>query len=157
MTDLTPEKDGVIDHNMEDDVIRGATVTHAKAITFPPPPPKIAAIAAAPKKEAVPEPTAEEKGTNTQSGYIVGRWWCCAIGRGVGRTSQLYAALYCVCVGRVHWLSGYLGRGTQPAHTADGGHKCNFVDHHFGRFDANWIGIIPCYPTGSAWCLYDRY
>ena len=61
MTDLTPEKDGVIDHNMEDDVIRGATVTHAKAITFPPPPPKIAAIAAAPKKEAVPEPTAEEK------------------------------------------------------------------------------------------------
>ncbi|MDA9352043.1 Re/Si-specific NAD(P)(+) transhydrogenase subunit alpha, partial [Ascidiaceihabitans sp.] len=61
MTDLTPEKDGVIDHNMEDDVIRGATVTHAKAITFPPPPPKIAAIAAAPKKEAVPEPTAQEK------------------------------------------------------------------------------------------------
>jgi len=61
MTDLTPEKDGVIDHNMEDDVIRGSTVTHAKAITFPPPPPKIAAIAAAPKKEAVPEPTAEEK------------------------------------------------------------------------------------------------
>ena len=61
MTDLTPKKDGVIDHNMEDDVIRGATVTHSKAITFPPPPPKIAAIAAAPKKEAVPEPTAKEK------------------------------------------------------------------------------------------------
>ena len=61
MTDLTPEKNGVIDHNMEDDVIRGATVTHAKAITFPPPPPKIAAIAAAPKKEAVPEPTVQEK------------------------------------------------------------------------------------------------
>ena len=29
MTDLTPEKDGVINHDMEDDVIRGATVTHA--------------------------------------------------------------------------------------------------------------------------------
>ncbi len=28
LTDLTPEKDGVIHHNMEDDVIRGATVTH---------------------------------------------------------------------------------------------------------------------------------
>jgi NAD(P) transhydrogenase subunit alpha len=27
MTDLTPEKDGQINHNMEDDVIRGATVT----------------------------------------------------------------------------------------------------------------------------------
>ena len=60
MTDLTPEKDGVINHNMEDDVIRGATVTHAKAVTFPPPPPKIQAIAAQ-KKEAVKELTAEEK------------------------------------------------------------------------------------------------
>jgi NAD(P) transhydrogenase subunit alpha len=60
MTDLTPEKDGVIDHNMEDDVIRGATVTHAKAVTFPPPPPKIQAIAAQ-KKEAPKELTAEEK------------------------------------------------------------------------------------------------
>jgi NAD(P) transhydrogenase subunit alpha len=28
MTDLTPEKDGQVVHNMEDDVIRGATVTY---------------------------------------------------------------------------------------------------------------------------------
>ncbi|WP_299953079.1 Re/Si-specific NAD(P)(+) transhydrogenase subunit alpha [uncultured Roseobacter sp.] len=61
MTDLTPEKDGVIDHNMEDDVIRGATIAHAKEVTFPPPPPKVAAIAAAPKKEVPKELTAEEK------------------------------------------------------------------------------------------------
>ena len=61
MTDLTPEKDGVINHNMEDDVIRGATVTHAGEITFPPPPPKVAAIAAAPKKEKPKELTPEEK------------------------------------------------------------------------------------------------
>ncbi len=51
MTDLTPEKDGVINHNMEDDVIRGATIAHGKEVTFPPPPPKVAAIAAAPKKD----------------------------------------------------------------------------------------------------------
>ncbi|MEL7099868.1 MAG: Re/Si-specific NAD(P)(+) transhydrogenase subunit alpha [Pseudomonadota bacterium] len=61
MTDLTPEKDGVIVHDMEDDVIRGATITHEKAVTFPPPPPKVAAIAAAPKKEAPKELTPEEK------------------------------------------------------------------------------------------------
>ncbi|MGB0687328.1 MAG: Re/Si-specific NAD(P)(+) transhydrogenase subunit alpha [Paracoccaceae bacterium] len=60
MTDLTPEKDGNIVHDMEDDVIRGATVTHEGAVTFPPPPPKIQAIAAQ-KKEPVKEPTAEEK------------------------------------------------------------------------------------------------
>ncbi len=61
LTDLTPKKDGVIFHNMEDDVIRGATVTHDGAITFPPPPPKIAAIAAAKPKEKVKELTPEEK------------------------------------------------------------------------------------------------
>ena len=61
MTDLTPEKDGVINHNMEDDVIRGATIAHEKAVTFPPPPPKIAAIAVQPKKEAAKQLTPAEK------------------------------------------------------------------------------------------------
>ncbi len=60
MTDLTPEKDGVVNHNMEDDVIRGATITHDKEVTFPPPPPKVAAIAAQ-KKPEVKELTPEEK------------------------------------------------------------------------------------------------
>jgi NAD(P) transhydrogenase subunit alpha len=60
MTDLTPEKDGQINHDMEDDVIRGATVTFEGDITFPPPPPKVAAIAAKPK-EVVPELTREEQ------------------------------------------------------------------------------------------------
>ncbi|PWE54288.1 Re/Si-specific NAD(P)(+) transhydrogenase subunit alpha [Metarhizobium album] len=61
MTDLTPAKDGTIVHNMEDDVIRGATVTHQGAITYPPPPPKIQAIAAQKRQEKVKEPTAAEK------------------------------------------------------------------------------------------------
>ena len=60
MTDLTPEKDGQVNHNMEDDVIRGATVAHEGAVTFPPPPPKVQAIAAKPK-ETVPEKTPEER------------------------------------------------------------------------------------------------
>ena len=61
MTDLTPEKDGQIIHNMEDDVIRGATVTFDKEITWPPPPPKVQAIAAQKPKEAPKELTPEEK------------------------------------------------------------------------------------------------
>ena len=69
MTDLTPEKDGVVVHDMEDDVIRGATVTHAKEITFPPPPPKVQAIAAAPKKEVAREPTTEEKRAAEQAAF----------------------------------------------------------------------------------------
>ncbi len=61
LTDLTPEKDGAIVHDMEDDVIRGATVTHQGEITFPPPPPKVKAIAAAKPKEKAKELTPEEK------------------------------------------------------------------------------------------------
>jgi len=61
ISDLTPGKDGVINHNMEDDVIRGATVAHGGEITFPPPPPKVKAIAAAKPKEKPKELTAEEK------------------------------------------------------------------------------------------------
>ncbi|PVA10715.1 Re/Si-specific NAD(P)(+) transhydrogenase subunit alpha [Pelagivirga sediminicola] len=60
MADLTPEKDGQIHHDMDDDVIRGATVVHAGEITYPPPPPKVQAIAAKPKQTA-PAPTAAER------------------------------------------------------------------------------------------------
>ena len=45
LDDLTPEKNGVPFTNMDDDVIRGATVLHNGKITFPPPKPKVAAIA----------------------------------------------------------------------------------------------------------------
>ncbi|MBL0408323.1 Re/Si-specific NAD(P)(+) transhydrogenase subunit alpha [Microvirga aerilata] len=81
LTDLTPNKDGVIHHNMDDDVIRGATVTHQGTITYPPPPPKVQAIAAAKPKEKPKELTLEEKReqeaatfrsqTKTQVGLLV--------------------------------------------------------------------------------------
>ncbi len=61
LSDLTPDKDGKIDHDMEDDVIRGATATFEGEITFPPPPPKVQAIAAQKKKPAAKELTREEK------------------------------------------------------------------------------------------------
>ncbi|MEM7258543.1 MAG: proton-translocating transhydrogenase family protein, partial [Pseudomonadota bacterium] len=61
LTDLTPGKDGVVVHDMEDDVIRGATITHNKEVTFPPPPPKIQAIAKQQTKEKPKELTPEEK------------------------------------------------------------------------------------------------
>ena len=61
LADLTPKKDGVILHNMEDDVIRGATVAHMGAVTYPPPPPKVQAIAAARPKEKPKELTPEER------------------------------------------------------------------------------------------------
>ena len=41
LDDLTPNKDGKIKIDMEDDVIRGATVVFNGEITYPPPQPKI--------------------------------------------------------------------------------------------------------------------
>jgi NAD(P) transhydrogenase subunit alpha len=82
MSDLTPGKDGVLVHNMEDDVIRGATVTFDGNVTWPPPPPKVQAIAAAKPKEKPKELTPEERRaqetaafkaqTRTQVGMLLG-------------------------------------------------------------------------------------
>ena len=55
LTDLTPKKDGSIVVNMEDDVIRGATVINLGAVTWPPPPLKVPAIAAAPAAAVAPK------------------------------------------------------------------------------------------------------
>ncbi len=61
LTDLTPEKDGQIVVDMEDEAVRGATVSKDGEITWPPPTPK---LSAAPKKaepESAPVLVADEK------------------------------------------------------------------------------------------------
>lgn len=54
LNDLTPDKDGVINVNMEDEVIRGTTVVNKGEVSWPPPAPK---LSAAPK--AAPAVVAE--------------------------------------------------------------------------------------------------
>ena len=54
LTDMTPEKNGEINIDMDDEVIRGTTVIKAGEITWPPPAPKISAAPPA-------KPVAEEK------------------------------------------------------------------------------------------------
>ena len=61
LDDLTPNKDGIVHVNMQDDVIRGSTVSHQGKITFPPPQPKIKAIAKAESFKAVPTDPDEAK------------------------------------------------------------------------------------------------
>ncbi|MDK4727757.1 Re/Si-specific NAD(P)(+) transhydrogenase subunit alpha [Rhizobium phaseoli] len=61
IADLTPSKDGRLVHDMEDDVIRGATVTHEGKITYPPPPPRVQAIARQKPREKARVPSPEEK------------------------------------------------------------------------------------------------
>ena len=57
MEELCPNKDGTINVNMEDEVIRGTTVIKEGEITWPPPPPKISAAPAG----ATPAPPVEIK------------------------------------------------------------------------------------------------
>ena len=54
LTDMTPEKDGELTIDMEDEAIRGATVIKAGEITWPPPAPKLSAAPAAKPAEVAP-------------------------------------------------------------------------------------------------------
>ena len=65
LMDMTPEKDGNLIIDMEDEAIRGATVIKGGKITWPPPPPK---ISAAPAKK--PEPVVVEKPQPKKAGPI---------------------------------------------------------------------------------------
>ena len=75
LSDLTPEKDGNIDINMEDEVIRGATVVHNGEVTWPPPAPK---LSAAPKAKPAPAPPPPEPEPQHAG------WLSTAIAMGVG-------------------------------------------------------------------------
>ncbi len=61
LTDMTPEKDGNMVVDFEDEVVRGTTVIKAGEITWPPPAPKLSAAPAAPAAEAAPAPAPEPK------------------------------------------------------------------------------------------------
>jgi len=61
LTDMTPEKNGEVVVNMEDEVIRGATICLAGETTWPPPAPKLSAAPKAAKPAAAPVQKKEEE------------------------------------------------------------------------------------------------
>jgi H+-translocating NAD(P) transhydrogenase subunit alpha len=61
LTDLTPEKDGKIIINMDDEVIRGSTVIKGGDITWPPPAPKLSAAPPKLAAETAPPARVEKK------------------------------------------------------------------------------------------------
>ena len=80
LSDLTPEKDGNINVNMEDDVIRGTTVIKEGEITWPPPPLAVSATPAQAEQAEIPaaEPKKEKSGIKfiiTTLVAALGLWW----------------------------------------------------------------------------------
>ncbi len=71
--ELTPEKNGEINLNFEDEIIRGTTVIKEGKITWPPPAPKLSAAPPAKKEEPAPMPTppAPKKATGNILGMLV--------------------------------------------------------------------------------------
>lgn len=79
LADMTPEKDGQLTIDLEDEVIRGATVVNAGEVTWPPPAPKLSvAPAAAPPP---PSPVVEEDAPRSIVGPLVAT--------GIGATALL--------------------------------------------------------------------
>ncbi len=70
LTDMTPEKDGNIVVDFEDEVVRGATVCKDGETTWPPPAPKLSA--APPKAAPAPAPVVEEEKESSVFGPIIG-------------------------------------------------------------------------------------
>lgn len=71
LADLTPEKDGNVNVNMEDEVIRGATVVNAGEITWPPPAPKLSAAPKVTPKPVAPVAAADAKKTGGVGGTLI--------------------------------------------------------------------------------------
>ena len=70
LTDMTPEKDGNAVVDMEDEVIRGATVCKDGETTWPPPAPKLSA--APPKAAPAPAPAVAEPEKPSVLGPVIG-------------------------------------------------------------------------------------
>ena len=70
LTDMTPEKDGQIVVDMEDEAIRGATVCKDGKTTWPPPAPKLSVAPSKPKAAPAPAPVVEKK--RSAAGPIIG-------------------------------------------------------------------------------------
>jgi NAD(P) transhydrogenase subunit alpha len=82
ITDMTPEKNGVITINFEDEAIRGATVTKDGEITFPPPAPKLSATTVKKEEpvEKTPPSAKEEEKKPSWLPFVLGGLAFCGLG-----------------------------------------------------------------------------
>ena len=70
LDELTPNNDGIVDINMDDDVIRGMTVVKDGEITFPPPKIKVSASPKVEEKKVAPKKEQIQKKSSILPGII---------------------------------------------------------------------------------------
>ncbi len=70
LADLCPEKNGELNVNMEDEVIRGATVIKEGSISWPPPPPKLSAAPVTAQKAAPIVAVVDDKKPNVIMSFL---------------------------------------------------------------------------------------
>ena len=78
ITDMTPEKDGKIQFNLEDEVVVGCLVTHQGDVTWPPPKKESPPPAKEEPKESAPAPVPEKKELDPATKSLI--TLCVAIG-----------------------------------------------------------------------------
>lgn len=78
LNDMTPEKDGNLTVDMEDDVVRGTTVINKGEITWPPPPLAVSAAPAKPAAAPVVKETKKKSGMGSVIALLLAAgllWW----------------------------------------------------------------------------------
>ena len=136
LTGLTPEKDGQINVNMEDEVIRGVTVIKEGEITWPPPAPKLQAAPPPEQKMATAAPprrrgrgTIQGMGGRDNSGRgrpgVVRPGPCCPGG--------FSGPFHRIRTGLLHRIHGDLERNPGPAHAAHERNQRNQRHHRHRR------------------------
>lgn len=99
LEELCPKKDGAININMEDEVIRGTTVVKAGEITWPPPPPRLS-VAPAKPEAATPAPQVAEKKTSTGKGHGGGHGKSAQASSGTPYVAMGVAAVFLLVAGQ---------------------------------------------------------
>ena len=85
LTELCPEKDGKLNVDMEDEVIRGLTVVNDHEVTWPPPPPRLSVAPPPAEKSSTPATVTEvEPKERSALGSVVGLAVVIALILGVG-------------------------------------------------------------------------
>ena len=153
--ELCKAKDGRIDVNMEDEVIRGTTVIKEGAITWPPPPPKLSAAPPAKPAAARPVvPASERARQRRRAGFRqidrhrIPRWRGALLVHRRQRAGGIPRPLHGVRARVLRRLHGDLERDTGAAHAAHERHQRDQQHHRHRRARAGGAADRRRRPTG---------